>query len=247
MKFYEATTKTGICQEIDSLCDSNDTAYSRLDKTRRVNSALEELVGMIINADGTWQYDDTNQTDAPRGKGTLVEGQEYYTFTSEYLQIEEIDVLDLNGRYIRLEPIDPADLNGISPDDYFGVDDSGNPQKGMPEYYDIKGDSIRLYPAPGAAYCTLASGIRVSFKRTASLFTAVSTTADDATEPGLPSTHHLLLAYMAAIPYNEVYHPQRVARQEKKIDEMKKTLIQHYAQREINRRGIITTRHRSFR
>ena len=113
----------------------------------------------------------------------------------------------------------------------------------MPEYYDIKGDSIRLYPAPGAAYCTLTNGIRLSFKRTADLFT----TSDTTQEPGLPSTHHSLLAYMAAIPYCMAYKKDRVVLYEKKVMEMKKTLLEHFAYREKGRRGIITTKSRAFR
>ncbi len=244
MQYYNTTnTYNSLVHECWKLCDADITSYPLADVTRRFNIALEELVGMIINADGTWQFDDTNLTDAPRAKGTLVEGQEYYTFASDFLQIEAVDILDLNTQYVRLYPYDPQDHEGQSPDEYWGVDSSGNPLTGIPECYDIKGDSIRLYPVPSATYCTLANGIRVSFKRTADLFTDTDTTQ----EPGLPSTHHALLAYMAAISHNEVYHPQRIARQEKKIDEMKKTLLVHYAFREKNRRGIITTKSRRFR
>ena len=79
MQFYDSSGK-GICAEIDRLCDSNDTSYTRLAKTSRVNNSLEELVGEIINADGTWQYDDTNYTTTPFGTGTLVSGQISYSF-----------------------------------------------------------------------------------------------------------------------------------------------------------------------
>lgn len=242
MVFNDTSDKLGICQEIDALCDSDTTSYPVADKTRRVNSALEELVGLIINADGTWQFDDTNLTDAPRGKGTLVEGQEYYTFAEDYLQIEAIDILDTNTIYRRIQPFDPQELDGLSPDEYFGIS-SGSPITGFPQYYDIKGDSIRLYPAPTATYVTLTNGIRVSFKRKSHPFTASDTTA----EPGLPSTHHLMLAYMAAIPYCMTYHPQRIALYEKKVDEMKKTLLEHFAYREKNRRGIIIPKTRLFK
>src|SRR3990167_7809510 len=232
MIFYNATTKQGVCQEIDRLCDTDDTSYPRLDKTSRVNNSLEELAGDIINEDGTWQYDDTDYTDHPRGKGTLVEGQEDYSFTSEYLQIEAVEVLNTNTQYIRLLPLDHRELGNLSPQEYFGVDSSGNPVKSMPEYFDIQGDTIRLYPAPAAANVTLANGLRVWFKRTAKLFTAVSTTAADSTEPGLPSTHHILLAYMAALPYCAIYKKDRVGFLMKKIIDMKETLLEHFAHRE---------------
>lgn len=243
MQFTGETNNQDLTSEVDSLCDSDSTSYPLKTKTRRINSAYEELVAMIINADATWQFDDTNHTDAPRGKGNLVEGQEYYTFASDYLQIEAIDVLDTNGQYQSVASIDPHDLDGQSLDQYFGVDSSGNPQTGFPTHYDIKGDSIRLYPAPTAGDVTLTEGIRVSFKRTVDLFKTTDTTQ----EPGLPSTHHVMLAYMAAIPYCMSYKKDRVALYEKKVDEMKLTLIDHYSYREKNRRGIITTKRRSFR
>mgnify|MGYP001612019258 CR=1 FL=1 len=246
MQFYDTTTKKGICQEIDFICDSDDTNYPRLDKTRRVNSSFEELVGEIINADGTWQHDDTNYTDSPRGKGTLVEGQEYYSFAAEYLQVEAIDILDKNNLYRRIKPYDPNDSED-SPEEHWGVDSSGNPAKGFPEAYDIKGDSIRLYPAPTSTLVTLANGLRISFKRKPSLFTAVSTTAEDTTEPGLPSSYHILLAYMASVPYCLSYKKDRVAWLEKKITEMKKTLLEHFAYREKNKRAIIRTKQRIFK
>ena len=220
-------TITDIEAEARSLCGADTTSYPAATMLRRVNAALEELVAMIINADGTWQFDDTNHTDAPRGKGTLVEGQEHYTFNDDYLQIEEVAILDTNNVYGKIIPIDPSELGGVSADVYFGIDSSGNPATGFPTHYDIKGDSIRLYPAPTADSVTLANGIRVSFKRTIDLFTVADTTQ----QPGLPSTHHSILAYMASVPYCMKFHQDRLALYEKKVDDMKKTLLKHYAHR----------------
>lgn len=225
----------GIVDEIDSLCDSDTTSYPIAAKTRRVNAGLEELIGEIINADGTWQYDDTNHTDLPRGTGDLVEGQQSYSFTGEYLQVTMIEVKDASGNWYKLKPLDQADLDEQSPDEYFGLT-SGSPRKGAPLYFDQLSDSFFLYPAPTSTAVTLTAGIRVWFKRTADLFT----TADTTQSPGLPSTHHILLAYMAAIPYCMTYKKDRVPLYQKKVDEMKKTLLAHYGQREKAKRKIIT-------
>lgn len=256
MQFYDDTNKSGICQEIDRICDTTDTTYTRLAKTSRVNEAQEELVGDIIAADGTWEYDDTNYTTLPRGTGTLVEGQETYSFAAEYLQITSIEILDTNSVYYKLDPIDQAELNGRSPQEVFGID-SGSPRKGRPLYYDILGDTIFLYPAPAAANVTLASGIRVWFKRKPQAFTAVSTTAADTTEPGLPSPYHKLLAYMASLPHCATYHPERVAWLERKIGSadrtspvyggMKKSLIEFYSLRHRDKTKQITSKPISFR
>lgn len=252
MELYNTTLPhKSLIHEAWSLCDADINSYPLKDIVRRINGALEELVAMIINADGTWQFDDTNYSDAPRGKGTLVEGREYYTFASEYLQIESIEILDTNTLYRRIKPFDPHDFEVESPDEYWGVDSSGNPNKGFPEVYDIKGDSIRLYPAPTSADVTLTNGIRITFKRTIKLFTMSNSTTitsgEEDDEPGIPSPYHILLAYMAAIPYCMAYKKDRVALYEKKIGEMKKSLIEHYAHREKGRRAVIRFKQRAFK
>ena len=248
MQFYNASTKQGLLQEIDALCDTTDTSYTRQEKTRRVNTALEELVSEIITADGTWQYDDRNQADLPVGTATLIEGQQTYSFDVEYLQIESIEILSLDGNsYRRINTIDNVELGGASPDEYFGVESNGDPKKGPVQWYDINGDTIRLYNTPTSASTTLISGLQEWFKRTATLFTVATNTDTDIKEPGLPSTHHVLLAYMAAIPYCQTYKKDRVPLFEKKVDAMKKTLIKHYAHREKDRKKIIKPRKISFR
>ena len=236
-----------INAEARSLCDADTTSYIAADLLRRVNSALEELVSEIINADGTWQYDDTNWTDHPVGLGTLVEAQEDYSFSSEYLQIEAIEILDANSpaTYRRIKPLDKDELGGLSTEEYFGVTSAGNPQIGQVLYFDQVGDTIRLYPAPTSTTTTLTNGLKIYFKRTADLFTSAQVTTGTK-EPGLPSTHHVLLAYMAAIPYCMSYKKDRVAWLEKKVMNMKKTLIEHYAHRERAKRKIITMKEENY-
>src|SRR3990167_7328840 len=144
-------TISDLQQEIRDLCDADSTSLTDATLLRRINTALETLVGKIISADGTWQFDDTNYTTSPRGSGTLVEGQEAYSFASEYLEIEQIQILDTGGKWRKLETLDPDDLEGLTPLEYFGGTSSGGtdtPQKGFPQYYDVHGDTIRLYPAP---------------------------------------------------------------------------------------------------
>ena len=231
---YNPGTGLGIVDEVYSLTDTDSGSYAIADVTRRANAALEELVGEIINADGTFQYDDTNHTTLPRGTGNLVEGQQAYSFAAEYLQITMIEVKDKDGNWYKLKPLDQDELGDRSPDEYFGVT-SGSPNTGGVEYFDQIADSVLLYPAPTSTHNTLTSGIRIWFKRTVDLFT----TADTTQEPGLPSTHHVLIAYMVALPYNEIYHPERVVSQFKKIEQMKKTLLSHFAQREKAKRKIM--------
>jgi len=242
MQFNDTTNNTGLCQEIDALCDTDTTSYPLVDKARRVNAGLEFLIGKIINADGTWQYDDTNHTDLPVGTGDLVASQEAYTFASEYLTVESIDILDTDGYYRRIKPIDRVDFGDMSVEEYYGTTTTTT-KTGFPKYYDLQGDTIRLYPAPVATEVTLTDGIRVHFQRTADLFTSSDTTQ----EPGLPAPYHVLLAYMAAVPYCMTYHKDRVGMYEKKVQEMSDDLIKFYSRREKDRRKKITTKNILFR
>jgi len=223
MVFNDTSTYLGICQEIDQLCDTDTTSYPVAHKTRRVNSALEQVVGWILEADGTWQFDDSNNTDLPIGTQTLVAAQKAYTFNDKFLALISVEVKDASGNWSILSPIDQREFDPSLPlDEAFETD-------GLPIYYDkVSDDTIKLYPGPATASCTLTSGLKVRFKRTAHLFTASDTTA----VPGFQSPYHVILAYMASIPYCMTYKPNRVPLYEKKVDELKKGLIKAYSLRQ---------------
>lgn len=241
-------TIADINQEARDLVDADTTSYTAATLLRRINHAYETVIGWLINASGMWQFDDSNYTDQPRGKFTLVEGQEVYSFASDYLQIEGMDILDLDGiTYRKLKPLDHTELGGLSPDEYFGLESNGNPKKGIPEYYDLfTDDSFRLYPAPTATSVTLTNGGRVWFKRRADLFTSAQVTTGTK-EPGFASPWHYILSYMAAIPYAQLYKKDRVPLFEKRVMDMKKEIIDHYGRRDKDKRKVATMKRVSFR
>jgi len=224
--------------EIDSLCDTNTTSYPLATKLRRVNASLEQKVGLLISNDGAWEFDDTNFTDFPRGKGDLVAGQKDYTFDDTHLAIERVKCLDENGDAYFLKPIDKRDYN-TPLDEYYSVD-------GSPEVYDKDGKSILIYPGPAAANVTTTNGIQVDFRRTADVFTSAQVTTGTKV-PGFASPYHMVLVYEAAIPYCMTYKKDRVALYEKKAAELTEGLLKFYSKREKDIRDIITTKGISFR
>lgn len=230
-------TIADLNQEVRDLCDADTTSYTAATLLRRVNNALETLVGKIINADGTWQYDDSNYTDLPIGVGSLVSGQSSYSFSSEYLDILEVMILTTNGMYERITPFDPSEMD-MSWDEWTNSS-TGTIPSGFPKYYDKVGDSIRLDKSPTATYATLTNGLKVRFKRTADLFTSAQVTTGTKV-PGIASPYHQLIAYMAAIPYCMSYKKDRVALYEKKVDEMIKDMIDFYTRREKDKRPVMT-------
>ena len=246
MQFASHAQNQDLVSETRDLCSADSNSYPINPLTRRINAALEELIGKIITADGQFQYDDTNFTDLPIGTGTLVSGQSTYTFASEYLDILEIDILDTGGKYIKITPFDAHEL-GMSFDEWVNSS-SGTPPNGFPLYYDKVGDTIRLDKSPTATFVTLASGLKIYFKRTADLFITTDTTQ----EPGLPSPYHVLLPYKAAVPYCVIHHPGRVQgylkiigsddRRDRYYGGMTLGLVKHFALRERDRKKVMTTR-----
>jgi hypothetical protein len=223
-------TITDIFAEARKLVDSTSTAYADADVLRRVNAGYEDIVGTLINADGTWQFDDTNYTTTPVGTITLVEGQSSYTFLDTFLDIENVKILDKNGLWHMLDPIDQSQLD--MPLEMYLIANS------FPRYYDKNGNTLRLYPAPTATVITLTNGLKVSFKRTAQLFQ--NSDIGGSTAPGFASPWHMLLAYKAALPYAMSYKKDRVAMLNAEITRLTAGLTNHYGQRERDKRKVMT-------
>jgi len=244
MQFSDSTNKLGIVEMVDFLCDSDSTSYPIAQKTREINSGYEDLIGQIISADGTWQWDDTNHTNLPRATGTLVEGQQNYNITTTFLEVTMVEILSKTSTdgYYKIKPLDHTELGDLSPEQYFGTESDGSPKKGEVLYYDKTSQVFRLYYSPTADNNTLAKGIRIWYKRTADLFAATDTTQ----VPGLPSTYHSILAYMAAISYCMKYKPERIGLYQRKVDEMRKNLMSFYNKREKDKRKVMTGKKISY-
>lgn len=236
------STIADINAEARALCDADSTSYTAADLLRRINYAYEQVIGWILDADGTWQWDDTNYTNLPVGTQTLVNAQKAYSFNDKFLEIESVQVKDVNGNWIILKPIEQRQWSDTQPlEEDFETD-------GLPEYYDkVSDDTIKLYPAPdNGVSVTLASGLKVKFRRTADVYTSAQVTTGTK-EPGFASPYHVILSYMAALPYCLNYKKDRVPMIEKRIMELKADLITHYTKRSKDETSQMTMGGINFR
>lgn len=227
------STVADINAEARSLCDADSTSYPADVLLRRVNQAYEEITGKLIQGDGRWQFDDSNYTDLPIGTTTLVADQQDYSFDVRFLNVERVEVLDVNGIWHEVTPIDKPEIDGAIAEYH--------KTSGLPVEYDKQGESIILYPAPSASFCTLTAGLKVHYQRTASIFTSAEVTTGTKT-PGFASPWHMLLAYKAAIPYCMSYKKDRVALYEAQAMKMEKELLAFESRRNKDERvriGII--------
>lgn len=232
-------TIADINQETRDLTDSDTTSYPAATLLRRINKAYEQVVGWLINADGIWEFDDSNYTSLPIGTFTLVNNQRSYTFAADFLDILEVSVFNLNSVYVKIPQFDPF-VETLSVEELYGT------QSGFPQVFDmVSDDTIKFYPNISSTYVTLASGLQVKFKRTADLFTAAQVTTGTK-EPGFASPWHYILSYMAAIPFCVVYKKDRVPAYMAEVEKMKKELIKHYSSRNKAHRNIMTNRQISY-
>jgi len=228
-------TISDIEAEARALCDADTTSYPAATMLRRVNNAYEQVIGWLINADGKWQFDDTNYTNFPIGTYTLVNSQGKYSFNDKFLQIMDVQIMDSDGKYQIIKPIDQKDTESVIPiRREFETD-------GFPLYYDkLSDDTIELLPAPdNGVTVTLASGLRIYFKRTADIFTSAEVTAGTKV-PGFHSTFHIILSYMAAVPYCMSYKKDRVALYQSEVMRLRDALIKQYTKRAKDERKIMT-------
>ncbi len=220
------------------LTDADTTSYTAANLLITINNAYEKVIGKILGYDGRWQFDDTNYSDFPRGKTTMVASQHDYTFDVSHLKIESVQVKDADGNWYFLIPIDRKDYSVPLEEEFETA--------GKPLYYDKDGQSVLIYPAPLAADVTLASGLQVNFRRTADKFTSAQVTLGTKV-PAFASPFHAILCYEAAIPFCMNYKKDRVALYEKKLAELYKDLETFYTKREKDEQDIITTKSISFR
>lgn len=187
-------TKAGIVQDAYFEAGADANSYPIAHVTRNANLGLDEVVTIILGADGKWQFDDTNATDLPIGETDLVSGQNDYSFDEEYLTIKSIEVQDQDGNWARLIPVDNNDLEQTQAISTL-YDETGTPQ-----YYDKMGESIILIPTPNYNRRLVEegeSGVRAFFQRKIDYFTV----SDTIKEPGFAKHLHKYISLYVANAY----------------------------------------------
>jgi hypothetical protein len=195
MVFSDTTNNSGLVQDSEftlGVTISSTGDYNIKDYARNANRALDRAVQIIITADGTWQFDDNNQTDMPWATADLVASQNDYTIASTHLEITRVEAKDSDGNWTKLQPFDQTELYSSSLTDFNSTD-------GKPMYYDKIGESIMVYPAPAAG---VTGGLKVWFTRPPSYFSADGT--DTTTEPGFASIFHRYISICASYDFASI-------------------------------------------
>ena len=205
LAFSDTTNKDGIIQRLeqtlygengDARISGNSTLLAMF--TGDINQAHDDALSIILGADGTWQFDDTNHTDYPIITTNIVSGQRDYPFTSDensnlILEVHKIVAADSSGTFHEMKPLDSQTTKETT-----GFWD-GTTNSGVPLYYDKTANAVFLEPVPNYNYT---NGLKFYISREGSYFA----TSDTTKTPGIAGIFHdyyvIAPAYRHAIRKN---------------------------------------------
>jgi hypothetical protein len=219
----------GIIQTIDDTVGTNNTTYPIANKTRDINLALDKVFSLIFQVGGTWQFDDSNQTDYPIITTDIVSGQRDYSFTTDgsgnlVLDIYKVMVADENGIFFE---VFPTDQQGNTP---LSMTDGQNTQ-GSVLTYDKTGNGIFLDLIPNY---NRTDGLKIWINRTGSYFTTTDTTK----KPGFAGLFHEYLVLRPSYMYAVRKGLSNANQLKAEMLEMEKEIQDHYKSRE---RDVVKT------
>lgn len=207
-------------------------------KTLDINNAFNRYFLLAASAEGTWEVDDTNQTDYPIIYSNLVANQQDYSFLvdengNQIMDIYRVEIKDTSGNGKELYPIDRAELQGIALTEFMST-------SGTPMYYDKTANGLFLYPAPSY---NSTNGITIYINRTPTYFT----TSDTTKKAGIPWVFHEYLALRPSYYYCLDKGLPQADRLLRDLLEMEDKIQDYYSHRTKDEKQQLRTVHRSSR
>lgn len=197
------------------------------------NNAFDRITSLIIQADGRWQWDDSNNTDLPIAVADLVANQQDYTLSAAHLELTRAEIKDQNGNWNLLDPIDQTDVYNQSLTDFMKT-------AGLPVYYDKLAGSVFLYPKPNYSQ---ADSLKLYFQRPPSYFVLGDTTK----QPGFNSLYHELIPLWIAYNFAIANGKENGTAIYKQIQDKEEAMIADYALRGKDDHIRMRRRPQSFR
>lgn len=248
LQFSNTTTKKGIIQTIErrlfgdgnyGFISGNATRLAGF--TAEVNLALDKAFAIIFEADGRWQFDDSNHTDYPILTTDLAEGQRDYPFTTDesgnlILDIYKVLVKGNNADapYQEIYPVDVQSQAGTE-----GLSDGRN-VTGVPFEYDKTANGIFLDPIPSY---DMDDGLKIYINREGSYFS----TSDTTKMPGFAGTYHEYVPLVASYNYARDNSLPNLALIERDMLDMERRLRAYYARHAKDERHVLRGRSIRFK
>jgi len=206
--FSDTTNKKGLIQLCELYTGLGDTGISGNSTylkqfTNLINVAYQKVVSMILAAQDDWDWDDIGtsdgstgtQTNYPIGTINMVAGQRDYSLPAslKILKLKRIDVTYDNTTYYKAEEWDSATTpDGLGNDTITDARFSRTSPR-----YDLRANSIFIYPAATSADVAAGANIRLEFFREPSEFASTDTTKT----PGIDTPFHPFIAVLASFEW----------------------------------------------
>lgn len=223
MQLNNVTDKNGIIQDMEMLLNfpdggiSGDTTLLK-QMVGLVNQAYLKTIAYVLGLDSRWKWDDSNYNNLPIATADLVNNQEDYTLpgatepgnASTLLKVLKVSIFDsaANETVLRYTDKSEADLNLMYE------------TAGLPEYYKLVGNTLKLFPAPATGSVTINEGLKVYFQRSPDLFASTDTTQ----QPGIPEPFHRMISLEASMDYASARGLPNIEYLQGKLSELKTIL-----------------------
>lgn len=201
------------------LSPTDTLAYQFKDFIRSANNSCRKINSWIWRNTGEWEYDDINYDNLPIATRDLVDNQTDYALPTDVERVDRCEILDIDGNWHKLSIFDKGQT------DYSISEFAGT--KGLPQYYDLVGNSLMLYPAPDVTKVTADEGLQLYFSRDIDVFLETDTIK----EPGFVSTFHELVSLDAAIDWCNLHDQSKINVLSNARETIKKDLENFYGQR----------------
>lgn len=208
---------------------SDDTDLKK-EFAAEVNLAFDDFLSIAFGPDGTWQFDDSNQTDLPFITTNLVSGQRGYSFTTDGSSNIILDIFRVmvkpssTGNYQEIYSVDQNTPNAFNSEDTTSFIDGVN-ATGIPTRYDKIANAILLDLIPNY---NATSGLKLFINREPSYFVYTDTTK----KPGVPGNLHSWFYLKPAYNYAKRHSSTNLPRIERDVELMKETIKQTFRRRQ---------------
>lgn len=240
MVFNDTSTKSGILQRIEftlGLPDGAITGDTTLlaHMTSVVNEVYYDVVMGILRSQDSWDFDDINHTNYAIATTPMIASQRDYSFPTSLniLRIKRVDITYDGTNHYQASSIDSSNLgdgvgNTTTEDSYFTTTTPA---------YDVKADTIWVYPLPTAAQVAAGANIRIEFYRELDDFT----TADTTQEPGIDRPWHDLIPLGASMKYAAMRNMENTKSLKVLYDERFNSMLAYYSRKVDDGIGALGT------
>ena len=240
MVYSNTTDFNGIIQVIERETDLGNTYISGDGDqlkffTARVNEVGNRVWNLIFNSTGTWQYDDSNNTDLPQASTNLVSGTAKYALPSTALTAKRIEIKDNTGNWRILKQLPEYLITAEGIDDFMKNDS-------LPMYYRLTDDTIEMFPGPNYAST---SGLKVYFDRGPATFATTDTTKT----PGFASPFHEIIPIWVTVDWLTTKNPtsSSLPLLIQKLNQLKLDIMNFYSKRNKDYKPKISRVKESFK